>query len=332
MNDYFTVFGMPWATSLSLYLTIFLCTLEFILGISLLFNLWIRVTAWPLLLVMIYFTVLTYFDAAYNIVPDCGCFGDVLKLTNLQTFIKNLILMGLIVPIFIMRKKFRGVLSSNAEIIVLLIFICLFAGMSVYSYRHLPVIDFLSWKVGNQVNKKSTEPAKFYLTFKSEKTGETREYLSPDYPWSDSVWMSEWKFLSQRVIDPDADQGIVLRAEDEDGNDVTSAIIDNPDYQFILVAYDLNETNKEAFKTILPFYKQAESEGYSFVCITSATLDEIRKFRIENGTAFKYYTTDDKVLKIMIRSNPGLILLKNGIVIGKWHYNDFPEYNEIMRY
>ena len=331
MDDYFLVFGMPWATSFSLYLTIFLCTMEFILGISLLLNLWIRFMAWPLLFVMIYFTVLTYFDAAYNIVPDCGCFGDVLKLTNVQTFIKNLILMALIIPVFIRRKRFKGLLSCRSEIIVLTLFLFAFASMSVHSYRHLPLIDSLSWKVGSQVNTRSSEPAKFYLTFKNEKMCETKEFLSSDYPWNDSVWMSEWKFVSQRVIDPNAGQGMVLLAEDEEGNDITSDIVDNPGYQFILVAYDLDETNKQAFENILPFYKKVAADGYSFVCLTSTPFPEIREFSLKYGTAFDYYNADDVVLKTMVRANPGLILLKDGKVIGKWHYNDFPTYEEVKR-
>lgn len=331
MDDYFLVFGMPWATSFSLYLTIFLCTLEFILGISLVFNLWIRVTAWPLLAVMIYFTVLTFFDAAYNIVPDCGCFGDVLKLTNLQTFIKNLVLTAMIIPVFAARKRFRGLLSPKSELAVLLIFMFAFAGMSVYSYRHLPLIDFLAWKVGAQVNKKPAEPVKVYLKFRNVTTGEiSKEYLSPDYPWKDSVWMAEWKLYGEpRIVDPNEAQGMVLSAQDEGDNDVTANIIENPGYQFILVAYDLKAANKKAFRKILPFSGKAMTEGYSFVCLTSAPFPEIRKFSMENGISFDFYTADDVVLKTMVRSNPGLILLKNGKVIGKWHYNDFPSYEEI---
>jgi uncharacterized membrane protein YphA (DoxX/SURF4 family) len=331
MDDYFIVFGTVWAIPFSLYLTIFLCTLEFILGISLLFNLWIRVTAWPLLLMMIYFTILTFFDAVLNLVPDCGCFGDAVKLSNVNTFLKNLVLMAMIVMIFISRKKYRGVLSANFETIVLVLFILAFSGMSVYAYRHLPVIDFMAWKVGNQVNKRATEPIKVFVTYKNIKTGENKEYLSPDFPWNDSTWMAEWKFVSQRVIDPNADQAMALRTEDEAGNDVTGSIIDNPDFQFILVAYDLMETDRAAFRKILPFYKQAVADGYSFVCLTATDFPGIRKFRLTNGTAFEFYTADDVVLKTMVRSNPGLILLKDGKVLGKWHYNDFPTYEEVMR-
>jgi uncharacterized membrane protein YphA (DoxX/SURF4 family) len=331
MNDYFVVFGIPWATQFSLFLTIFLCTLEFILGISLLFNLWICVTAWPLIFMMVYFTVLTFFDAVYNLVPDCGCFGEAVKLTNVQTFLKNLVLMALIILIFISRKKFRGLLTEKLEKGVLILFIIAFAGMSVYSYRHLPPLDFMAWKAGTQINKKSSETMKFFLAFKNEKTGEVKEYLSPDYPWNDSTWMAEWKFVNQRVVDPNPEQAMVLRIEDEAGNDVTGNIINNPDLQFILVAYDLNETNKDAFSRILPFYKKAEADGYSFICLTAADFPTVRKFRLTHGTAFEFYSADDVILKTMVRSNPGLILIKNGKVLGKWHYNDFPSYEVVKR-
>jgi uncharacterized membrane protein YphA (DoxX/SURF4 family) len=331
MDDYFLVFGMGWAIPFALYLTIFLCTLEFILGISLLFNLWIRVSAWPLLLLMIYFTILTFFDAVLNLVPDCGCFGDAIKLTNVQTFLKNIVLMAMIIPIFITRKKFRGLFHAKVELLVLFIFAFVFAGMSVFSYRHLPLIDFMAWKVGNKVNKKSTDPVKFFLTFKNVKSGEVKEYISTNYPWNDSIWNSEWEFVSQRVIDQDANQAMVLLIEDEEGNDITGNIIDNPDFQFILVAYDLTATNRKAFSEILPFYKKAETDRLSFICLTSTNFSEIRKFRIANGIPFSFYTADDVVLRTMIRSNPGLILLRGGKVLGKWHYNDFPSYTEVMQ-
>jgi len=332
MDDYLLVFGMGWAIPFALYLTIFLCTLEFILGISLLFNLWIRFTVWPLVLMMIFFTILTFFDAVLNLVPDCGCFGEAIKLTNVQTFLKNIVLMVMIIPIFIARKKFRGLFPAKVELLVLFLFAFVFAGMSVFSYRHLPLIDFMAWKIGNQVNKKSTEPVKFFLTFKNVKSGEVKEYISPNYPWNDSIWTSEWKFVSQRVINPpDADQAMVLRIEDEGGNDLTGNIIDNPDFQFILVAYDLTAANREAFSKILPFYKKAEADGISFICLTSTNFSEITKFRMANGTAFSFYTVDDVVLRTMVRSNPGLILLRGGKVLGKWHYNDFPSYAEVMQ-
>lgn len=329
MDDYFLAFNLPMLMPLSLYLTIFLCTLEFLLGISLLFNLWIRRTAWLLLLMMIYFTILTFFDAVYNLVPDCGCFGDAIKITNVQTFIKNIVLMTLVLPIFFWRKKFKTILPAGWDIVVLGVTGVAFAALSVQCYRHLPLIDFMAWKAGNRVNKTETLPVTFYVTYKNKRTGEEKEYVSPDYPWNDSVWLSEWIFARQRVVDPNKSQGLVLKIEDPLGADYTSSVLDNPDYQFIMVAYDLEKTNRKGFHTILPLYKKAMKDGYSFVCLTSSLHADIRRFRMENGTAFDYYNSDDIVLKTMVRSNPGLILMKDGIVLEKWGFRDFPTYEEV---
>ncbi|MCX6243966.1 MAG: DoxX family protein [Bacteroidetes bacterium] len=329
LGDYFQVFGMPWAAPFALYLTIFLCALEFVIGISLLLNIWIRVSAWALLAMMIFFTVLTFFDAFYNLVPDCGCFGDAIKLTNLQTFLKNIILFIFVIPVFAGRMKFKGWAPVKAQKIFLLIFFLLFAGTSVYCYRHLPFIDFMEFRAGKKINK-PTKPLKFFVTYVNKTTGEEKEYLTPNYPWNDSVWMSQWKFKSQRSEDPEKGQVMSLRVEDEKGSDITASIVDNPDFHFILVAYDLSKTDTAAFHRILPFAKSAEADGYSFICLTSSLQDEIAKFRMANGVAFSFYNADDVVLKTMVRSNPGLLLIRDGIVLAKWPFRDFPSYAEAM--
>ncbi|MDP1622773.1 MAG: DoxX family protein [Bacteroidales bacterium] len=329
MDDYFVAFNIPFFIPFSLYLTIFLCTLEFLLGISLVFNLWIRKTVWVILPLMIFFTILTFFDAFFNLVPDCGCFGDALKITNMQTFIKNIVLIALILPIFAWRMKFRSLLSSRSDLVVLLITAIVFSTLSIHCYRHLPLIDFMSWKVGKKVNETESLPVTFYVTYKNRLTGEKKEYVSPNYPWNDSVWLSNWIFTSQRVVDPNLSQGTVLRIEDQHGADYTSGVLDNPDYHFIFVAYDLEKTNLEGFHKILPLYKKAMFDGYSFICLTNSLPDVIKKFRMDNGTAFDYYNSDDVALKTMVRSSPGLILMKDGVVLAKWGFRDFPTYDQV---
>ncbi len=149
MHDYFVAFGTTWANDYALLFTILLCVLEFILGISLLFNLWIRKTAWVLLPMMTFFTILTFFDAFYTMVPDCGCFGDAVKLTNMETFIKNLVLMVFVIPIFIWRNRFKSLFKPAGDLLLLFSIAILFAGLSIYCLWHLPVIDFRGWKVGS---------------------------------------------------------------------------------------------------------------------------------------------------------------------------------------
>ena len=329
IEDYFVAFGIPWAGQFALFLSILLCTLEFLVGVSMLLNLWIKKMAWLLLLMMTYFTVLTFIDAIWNLVPDCGCFGDAVKLTNMQTFLKNLVLMFFVVPVFMWRKKYRSALSLNLDVVVLLLFAAAFTWMSVYSARHLPLIDFMAWQKGNRVNKTESLPVKFFVTYRNKKTGEKKEYLASNYPWNDTLWMSQWAFFSQRVEDPNEGKAATLLVEDMHGNDVTASVMQNPDYQFILVAYNLKETNQDAFLRILPFYKQVRANGRSFICITTAMPDEIRKFRMAHGTSFDFFNADDVILKTMVRSNPGLILLKDGVVIDKWAFRDFPDWKEV---
>lgn len=329
IEDYFVAFSIPWAAQFALLLAVLLIVLEFAIGVSMLFNLWIRKTAWLLVLVMTYFTVLTFIDAIWNLVPDCGCFGDAIKLTNIQTFIKNLALMVFVIPVFMWRKKYRSALPVSIDILLLALTVISFTWMSVYSARHLPLIDFMAWKKGNKVNKTESLPVKFYVTYKNKKTGEKKEYLASNYPWNDSLWMSQWSFDSQRVEDPNAGRAATLMVEDLQGNDVTASVMQNPDYQFILVSYKLSESNKQAFLKILPFFKKAQASGKTFICITSAMPGDIRKFRLEHGTAFAFYNADDVILKTMVRSNPGLILMKDGIVIDKWAFRDFPNWSEV---
>jgi uncharacterized membrane protein YphA (DoxX/SURF4 family) len=329
IEDYFIAFGIPWAAPASLFLSILLCTLEFITGVSLLLNLWIRKMAWLLLLMMTYFTVLTFIDAMWNLVPDCGCFGDAVKLSNKETFFKNVILMFFVIPVFIWRKKYRSLLPFAGDAALLLLFTAGFAWMSVYSARHLPLIDFMAWKKGNKVNLQQKHEVKFYVTYRNRKTGAKKEYLASNYPWNDSIWMSQWVFDSQRVEDLNPEKTPALLVEDLEGNDVTASILDNPGYQFILVAYDLASTNKQVFRGILPFYKKAAARDIPFLCITSGLAPEIRKFRISQGTAFEFFNADDVILKTMVRSNPGLILLHDGVVIDKWAWRDLPEWEEL---
>ncbi len=331
MDDYFIAFGTTWAMPLSLYLSIFLCTLEFVIGISLLFNLQIKRTAWILLPVMTFFTILTFFDALYNLVPDCGCFGDALKLTNVQTFIKNLILMGFVIPIFIWRKQYKPVVPAWTRNLVLTVFAVMFAAMAVHAYRYLPLIDFMDWKIGNQVNKTADKPVKFYVTFKNTRTGETQEYLAPNYPWNDSVWMSQWVFVSQRPADESAVNTMTLRIEDETGADLTSSILGIPDYHFIAVSYDLTKADTGALMKLESLYRLASADGYSFIALTSTLPEQVNVIREQNRLDMPFYFADDVILKTMVRSNPGLILLNNGVVVAKWPWRDLPLYDDLIR-
>ncbi len=326
-EDYFIAWGSHWMMPFAITLSILASTLEFVLGFVILLNLKPKVSAWLLLGVMTFFTLLTLNDAVYNPVPDCGCFGDAITLTNWETFYKNLVLMVFTLILFVWRKKTRDAYGNLKSYGIAAAVLALFVGLSIYYYRHLPLIDFMGWKTGNRMYNENPLPVKYYLTYKNTETGETKEYLSPDYPYNDSVWMSKWEFVEQRVEDPNVFQGHDLQIMDTTGTDLTDIIIQNPDYQFILIAWDIELADQKALSGISEFAGKALESGYGFIGLTSSLSEVIDSTRIKLKLNFDIYMADDIALKTMVRANPGLILLKEGIVIDKWHYNDFPAYS-----
>ncbi|MBW6459548.1 MAG: hypothetical protein K0B08_03155 [Bacteroidales bacterium] len=331
MEDYFIAYEMEWAIPLTLSLSILLCTLEFTLGVAMLINLRLKKLSWPLFLLMLFFTVLTFFDAIYEPVPDCGCFGDAIKLTNWETFYKNLVLIVFVIIIFFYRNRYKPWLTPKAANIFVLVIALGFAYFSYYQYRHIPWIDFLGWKVGTDLVPNDPGEAKIYLTYQNTVTGERKEYLSPHYPWNDPEWMEQWEFVDQRTDDSGVIKGHTLQIYDAESYDLTETFISNPDYQFLVVSYSLRLASKKGFRKMDQLYHDIYHDGYSVIVITGSLEHDIQKWRYDKHPEWEIYHADDIELKMMIRSNPGLILLKDGVVLGKWHWRDLPDYQVIKQ-
>ena len=328
LEDYFAAYGATWANELSLGLSIFLCTVEFAIGVALLLHLKPRLTAWALLLMMAFFTALTFYDAIYAPVPDCGCFGDAIKMTNWQTFYKNVVLMVFTLVVFSARKMPHRNLKKGMQTVILSFFAALFMFFSIYNYRHLPMIDFRPWKVGNNMLGDMNAETNVFLVYKNTSTGEVKEYLSPNYPWNDSIWLSEWEFVDQRF--ESSSQAIIhnLKAEDEAGNDFTSYILES-DMMFVFVAHDLTAIGPKASKKLKTSSDVLKIIPSNQVLITAGSPEELRAFVQQNQLSIEAFYADGIVLKTMIRSNPGLMLLHRGTVMAKWHFNDFPTEKEL---
>lgn len=329
--DYFIAYGTEWASPVALYLSIFLNAFEFVVGgFLLLLNIKIRTVSWLVVLMMVFFTLTTAFDAIYNPVPDCGCFGEAIILTNWQTFYKNIVIDTLVVILFFNRGVLKKYFTSRGEWAIIGVAVVMVVYFQVYNYNHLPLVDFRAWKVGNKMITENPEPMKYYLTYMNKETGEKKEFLSPNYPFNDSVWLSKWIFVNQRIEDPNPKKHDLVIL-DKYGSDVTEQFVENEDFQFFLIAYDLLKVKKKVIPRINEFYKQCDNIGISFIVLTSSTPEEIEEFKKEYDPAnFEYYFADDTSLEAIIRANPGLVLLKNGVVKGKWHYNDFPDFQEFI--
>ncbi len=330
-EDYMIAYGMPWALPLALPATVILCTLEFTIGVALLLNVKMKITRWALLVIMVFFTILTFLDAVYNLVTDCGCFGEAIILTNWQTFYKNVVLMVFVLIIFFTHKYSFSIFSRKAQNIMAIITMLVFSAFTVYSYNRLPIVDFLDWDIGQDLTPENPGKPLTYLIYKNKLTGETTKMLSGDLPWQDSVWMSQWEFSDMEIDNTQVKKSHGLKIEDSTGMDLTSFYIGNPGYQFILVAYDLEKANEKGMEKMVRFCDEAIHYNISFILLTASLPEEAENFREQNKASFEIFYADDIILKMMVRSNPGLMLLHNGVIIDKWHFHDFPEFDVISK-
>ncbi len=332
VEDYLLVYGWNGMLQFALALSVFLIVIEFLIGIALVFKLQAKLAALGLLLIMVVFTAITYLDARYNMVPDCGCFGDAVKLTNWQTFYKNIYLIILAVIVFAYRKRMKIKIPQVVQSVILVLMVGFYTWFVVFNYQHLPMLDFRDWKIGNDMKAEGLDQVKTYVKYQNIATGEEQEFLSPDYPWSDSVWMAQWTFVGQRIDDSGRilKHGVML--EDSEGNEWTQAVFENPDYQLILVAYDLEEANADGLKSVKQVVSDAEKLNIPIVMLTSSGEAIYTKVLGGYGIEVETLFADDIELKAMIRSNPGLMLMHNGIVLGKWPFRDFPDEATLQTY
>ena len=331
VEDYFIAYGTEWMKPAAVFLTFILNAAELVLGALLLFNIKPKITAWLVLIMMIFFTLTTLNDALNNPVPDCGCFGDVLIMTNWQTYYKNLVINFFVLIIFLHRGRMRTYYTSSAEWAMGVGFIAIFIGFQYLNYINLPMLDFRPWKVGNKMITENPLPIKYYLTYQNKNTGEQNEYLSPDFPYNNPEWVESWKFVSQRVDDPNVVPGMDLAIINFDGEDVTKSYLENQEFNIFVIAWDLELSDIEAFRKINTLYKKADEFDFSMIVITSTLPEQIELFKKWQKLPLhlEFFNADDVVLKTMIRANPGLILMKNGKVIEKWHNMRIPDWDEI---
>ncbi len=335
-QDYFVAFGIEWLFFTALPMAIILSTLELVIGVAVLLGIKMRYSAWGGLLFMAFFTPLTLYIAITDPVPDCGCFGDAIIISNWDTFYKNLFIFAAAIIVFIYKNKIKPLWSEKGDWILLAGLTGLTIGLSAYCLAYLPVIDFRPWKVGNNISElviPSPEEADIYLIFEHNETGETAEYPASDYPWDDPEWAANWSFKDQRreVIKPFEEAEIdAFYIEDEFGDDLTEFFITHDDYWFLVVAHDLNRTNTRAFnRKITPLAEAAEQEGFKLIVLTGSSPDVMDAFRHTYQTSYPFYLSDEIELKTIIRSNPGLLLLKDGAVLAKWPHRRIPDFETI---
>jgi hypothetical protein len=309
---------------------------EFIIGWLLVFNIKTKINAWFVLLFMLLFTPLTLWLAISNKVDDCGCFGDFLVMTNWETFYKNLVILAFVLILFFTRAQFKNRLGSIKQLLVGVIGILVIAFTMYDAYQHLPRFDFRPFYRGAHISENmlpTPEISEITLVYKNSQTGEEMAFTPQNLPYQDSVL---WPLLKDnyvrrevKVIQEFKPAAAAFEILGPDGQDHASDIIGSKDFQFIIIMNDIGKASKKGFARLIPFIKQAEERNIRVIAITGSMYDEVEAFLGEMGTPIEHYSADVIKLKTVIRANPGLLLMKNGYILDKWHHNDIPDLGKL---
>ena len=336
LEEYFEVFAddvpaLSWLfdtlKNASRFLSVALSSLEVILGVALLLRWYLRQTLLALLALLVFFTFLTFYSAALNKVTDCGCFGDYIKLTPWTSFGKDLFLLGLWAVVFFNQKHLRRVFARGMAGLMTMTFASALAiGIGVRALGHLPYFDFLPYKVGNNIPQlmKPAEAPRYQYTF--TRNGQT--LTSGDFPTD-----TTWQYQSMTVLNPEKSKPVVTDfvVTDPDGNDVTKQVLTGN--KLILIVQNTNKADRDRFGQFNQLFAEAahSRKHIDVLTITSTSAGKFDSFRHDVNLATPYYFADATVLKSVIRSNPGLLVLHDGTVMAKYHYHDIPALYQVEK-
>jgi len=329
-TDYFNLaFDMPNLVPLSLPLAFALAALEFTTGIMLVFKLKPKIAIWMSLLFMLVFTPLTCYIWLKNPVHDCGCFGDCLVISNLLTFIKNIVLLVMVIFLVCRRKHIDNPLDDRAE---LGIAIAVFGIALVFQHimlRHLPIIDCRPYKIGNNIAQKMAIPEgakrdvyETIIIYKNTETGEVKEFNADNCPFDDSTW--EWQDTKSKLIE----KGYVPEVHDfticdSTNQDYVDQVLNLEKPVLLVVCHKLEQSEVDGLDMLRELQSYAEKKDYVVIGLTSSNWDMVANVKSEFMIDFPFFQTDDITLKTMVRANPGIMKLEKGTVTGKWNYRDF---------
>jgi uncharacterized membrane protein YphA (DoxX/SURF4 family) len=360
IDEYFISFGMGFFHPVSMFIAVMMIILEFTLGFMLLFKIYVKFTSIVYLLFMLFFFFLTlwlavaeYLEVNYGfdfgVVKDCGCFGKAIKLSNLETFLKNVIIMIPTLIIFFKRKSIPEIrLTTLGRFTMIAIGVLIVGVIEFYCYRHLPIIDYSDWKKGTDVVEAFIDrPAQKDLIFIYQNNTDSSRILLTENKLSsitDSIpdFFEKYQYVDRKdsiTVAPVPSKISGFNMVDSIGADHSFELINNDDDQILLLMFmsDLDEVKLDVFKNnkFKALFDSCRNNGIAFVGITNSSSERINSFKTMNELTFPiYYNQIDPIkgpfmVRDALHSNPGLILLKKGVVVDKWSWRDFPSFEDI---
>ncbi len=321
-EEYFKAAGVGELHTLALIAGVALSAAEMLLGITILAGIRMRYSASAVLFLISFFTVLTLILAIFNPVNDCGCFGEAIKLTNWETFYKNIVLLLFAVLLFLQREKYIPVAPPAWEWSFAAVFATGILLLSIYSYRHLPMIDFMEFKSGTNIIERlnfanNPERPQFETTLIYSKNGKSYEFTVDNLPDSTYTFVdSKTKQTGKGSVISD------FAISDIDGNYITDSVLAISGAQFVISVPYPHKLNERHIHTINDFYEKLKSKSIPMSLLSGSgfksTVPELRSLNAD------VYHTDLKTLLTLNRSNGGVVYLYDGTVITKWSLRDIP--------
>jgi uncharacterized membrane protein YphA (DoxX/SURF4 family) len=345
MEEYFEVFASytpkleflwHFFANQALAISVIMIVLEILLGITLILGIWKKFTLWSLVIIIAFFTFLTWFSAKTGKVTDCGCFGDFIKLAPKQSYHKDLVLSVLILFLVLSSKHIQNLFSKKLGTII---FSILFILTILFTFRNIyyePIKDFRPYTVGTSIPKCLELPpnAKKPITemvfiYKHKETGEVKRFNNT-FPED----LDNWTFVDRedKVIQKgDEPKCKDFAIKDANGNDNSAAFFDEEEYIFFIICPNIKKTSIRGFDKLLPVCKAAEKDNKYVFILSGSIIDEVEEFKNKNKITYEVYSTDETPLKTIMRSNPGLLILKKGKIVAKYHFNEVPDYQKIKK-
>ncbi|MBQ9311969.1 MAG: DoxX family protein [Bacteroidales bacterium] len=343
VEEYINVFGMSFLTDIAgwlpLFIAVVLCVMEFMVGVMMLLHIYNKPIRWIAICFMTFFTITTFIDALTNKVDDCGCFGDAVKLTNWQTFWKNIILDVILVGICYFDKKTKEDYSKKLPLFTTIIFLILITIFSIRNIVYEPIVDFRPWKVGNKMAPTIDQqnPPITYATYKNVTTGEEKEFsmeaegentLMAAYA-EDSLFAEHWQYVEgkNRVVGNNTinASGFSLTSYGETKDEALEILGDTTADLYMVAVWNMDKVNDKGMKRMVKYLKTLPENSHIIIVTASSMnkwLDFINKYGVEE---YMFYSCDDKAIKAMIRSNPGVVHLSKTIVKEKFSFRQLPK-------
>lgn len=337
IEDYLISFQLTQFIPLTLVFALALIVLEFAIGVFVLLGIYRKWTSAFAALFMLIMTPLTLYIALANPVKDCGCFGDALIISNWDTFYKNIVLFAFAIILFVYRKHITPLYSNKTKPYVLSFVILFFLAFSFYNIFYLPVLDFRPYNIGSNISDKMavdmSQGDVYENIYVYEKDGIEKEFTEENYPWEDSTWtFVELKtdLISEGEKPEIQDFAIIAYTKDKNGifvkaDNITQEFL-SQQFSLLVVSLSLNDASERKWKQIQSIADYAIDSSIDMRIVTSSDESMIEQFdKKMDGANLNYASMDELTLKTIIRANPGVVLLKEGVVQAKWSENSLPD-------